>query len=391
MLKASGRIDRWFDVRIWLPAQLLWFVNAVVSPGLVHATAVAERSQQKASTQMRKMMLNLTFLLLTSLYLPFLGAENIVRVWNTLGASETRGTLPVELIEGPASLILQYLISQLFLGNAMQLLRVPVYQILQLIVKCSFVMSETALTEWMRPLTFDWGFVDAWLLSIVAVAITVSVLVPSTLPVAALFFAARHWVDSLNFQNGNIVLGMDGEGAFTTFTVHKLQIIFSLWFCCMALFFYSICQEQGNDTLNSVVSCPDFLRPTWGVAPGILVLFTVGLLQLVLSYVIRRHAMLRQQSLTRKSLDEEDEIGKDAHFGRLKWSPDQVIPIDGAVQKIQRILEQDPVGRVKALKQIEKMIFNREPVSKILDRVWARGQVGVPKQHLWSEAITEDP
>jgi len=342
----------------WLPPQLLLVINSVVLPYIIYFIALAERSKRKSEEEIRQMSLNFWFLVLISLILPFLGVSNpsIIDAWRKvkidLSFIDLSKFLAFNLIEHPGTFVVKYIISVVCVGNAMQLLKVPLYKLFQQVWKSLVVMSYTDLKEWMKPLPFPWGFWYAFMLGNVAISISMSVFVPSTLPIAALFFAVRHQIDAYNLQ-WNFDLGPDGAGTLAAHAVHLFRIIFCVWFGLMGAFFVGICSvvgQQGEDC----GTCPCWLQ-----AYGAYALLGVAFAAFVLSMLLERIAMRREQTQdddkalvyngldtwnpaeVRKSDDDDDQ--------RLSMDP----RVDNMLKAIQERLDQDPAQREKALERLE--------------------------------------
>merc|ERR1712113_779420 len=104
-------------------------------------------------------------------------------------------------------------------------------------------------------------------------------------------FAARHKVDRYNLSCGNMELGPDGEGAFATYAVHKLRMIFLLWWALMAAFFMKICSQGTGQHGKNRATCPPWMLG------GAYALCVVATLIFLLSWLTERYAWLHENTI----------------------------------------------------------------------------------------------
>lgn len=171
-----------------VPFFFLYCVNSVVVPTMIAHCARLSRPWQKDFQLRVRFMMNYFFLILLLFGLPLL---NLGTVWQlvqtlaSLGGAESHGH--VRLHFGRCTeFSLQYLISSTFIGALTEL-----FQFSQ--AMWMFVFADPS--KW----DFSFGFSFAFHLSICTLALTFSAINSALIPIAAVYFFSRYWVDKYLF------------------------------------------------------------------------------------------------------------------------------------------------------------------------------------------------
>jgi len=243
---------------------VLLLINSIVLPFAIQAVAVLEKSELKSKEELRQLDLNFYSLMLTSCIMPILKLSNIRDYISTMkenfepsaGYNFYRNAVHLfgkSLVLDSGEFALQYLIGSFALLNAFQLVKVPLYSIVMWLRLKLAALSKSERKECKEMLPYAWGWWYAWVLSVVAVAIVFSVLVPLTLPMATLFFWIRHQVDSYNLRHRYVDLGPDSEELFARAAAHKVRVIVCIWGCMMGFSFNWICHHKKH---SGECKCP---------------------------------------------------------------------------------------------------------------------------------------
>lgn len=91
-------------------------------------------------------------------------------------------------------------------------------------------------------------------MSIVALGLGLSNLIPGILPVATLFFTIKGEVDRFNLNQGIWVLGIENKGLLTVSVVYYMRLIVAVWWFVMGLVFIGETVCKGAPTWASYLS-----------------------------------------------------------------------------------------------------------------------------------------
>mmetsp|Transcript_4588 Transcript_4588/g.7973 ORF Transcript_4588/g.7973 Transcript_4588/m.7973 type:complete len:1070 (+) Transcript_4588:137-3346(+) len=225
-----------------VPTMVLLFINSMVVPEAIVNISRAERSAKKSDAEMRRLLVNFTFLFTTTVVVPFCNvasmSELISMTVETLNDKDAPAAHLQNIIYAmPGVFALKYLMNATFLTNTNQLLQIgqQVYQFVS--INC-FAVTERDIREYRKAWPFYWGYWYAWTLSIFSLGLIMSIVCPSTLPVAALFFFMKYKVDKHNLDTGVYTMGTDLEGSLAVRVVCYIRMVVGMWWFAMGLCSY---------------------------------------------------------------------------------------------------------------------------------------------------------
>jgi hypothetical protein len=244
----------WKSLLEQIPTLILLFINSVMVPALITAITYCERAAKLSDAEISRMMVNFFFLFTNTVIVPFCGvaslSELLEKFFKALQEQASSEPLRKLIFASPGVFALKYLMSATFISSINQLLQVP-----QITVRW-FQMNFLAVTnrdkkKFQEPWPFYWGYWYAWTLSIFALGLIMSVACPSTLPIAALFFFVKYWVDKYNLNNSVYACGTDVEGGLAIRVVYYLRFVVAFWWFAMGAMScaISMLDPQSNLTL----------------------------------------------------------------------------------------------------------------------------------------------
>merc|ERR1719277_244116 len=138
---------------------------------------------------------------------------------------------------------IRYLFSCALVSNCIALLTSYRFN-LQECITLTFVSVSPRDREAAQELPqWAWGYWYAWCLSIVAIALGASVMVPGTLPAACVFFILKYRVDKFNLKNRVYSCGPENLGVFTTGVVWRMELIVGSFWIAMGFMLYAASAE----------------------------------------------------------------------------------------------------------------------------------------------------
>jgi hypothetical protein len=121
--------------------------------------------------------------------------------------------------------IVQYIINCAFFGNIWSILQLSRYFVSKIRLRRAVTCSQKKRATERRE--FSYGYWYAWSLSVAAIGFILSSIVPSLLPVTALFFWIKYAVDYYLFQNKAFNPLHETSGLYAPQVVHYLSCIVS--------------------------------------------------------------------------------------------------------------------------------------------------------------------
>lgn len=335
-----------------LPPVCLLLINNLILPYSILHIALAERNRQKSNEELRQLYINFHFLVLTGIVLPFLGFDTLSQlvdmcwVWlQQKPIDNVAEELGSKLLNTSGNFTLRYMMSAVFLSNPFVLLKVPLVALFQMLRGRVFALPPREKLDNQKPIAFAWGFWYAWVLIIAGSGVIYSVVLPSLLPIMALFFATRRWVEEHNLRRGCVDASTDSEGTYAAAAVYHMMIVGVVWWCLMGVFFYTVCR-QAND-------CPAWLSP-YGC--GLLLLAPVVVV-LPVSWLNKRHTFLGLSSEKRGEHSLLEEVANE-RADEVNWQATQVVEKDPVIEEVRRLLqirsETDPKAREVVLQKLRE-------------------------------------
>lgn len=225
---------------------LLLGINSLLLPELIYRIAVAARYKQKSVEEIRQMQLNFYFLIINTVVLPILGKDSLKEILihtaalcGSLLRFESR-ELPHLLqdfctgfLNTRGFFVIQYLMSSAMLSNSIAFMAMHWTKLLKMLLLKIYAVSDRERDLCREPAVFAWGYWYAWTLSVVALGLSMSSIIPGTLPVATLFFTLKGFVDRYNLNRGVWVLDSENHGIFTIYVVYYMRVIVAAWWMLM--------------------------------------------------------------------------------------------------------------------------------------------------------------
>lgn len=312
----------------FVPQLPLLILNTAILPELINQITLLERSTRRSYVEMRGLVLYYYFLVLSTIIFPIFAKESSsddkVGLIPRFTAIQQRSSQRLEDLSGPqwvgegmcilvqasgdlfvqveGVFTLQYLFCTVFLSNLFYASAQLRNQLLQRITVDYFCVTSREKLEAMEPYEFCWGWNYAWSLSVVFLALFFSVLVPATLPTAALFFFVKLRVDQHNLDYRVFGLGSENKGVFTNLAAHRLRSIVGLWWIVMGCGFMFLARhtaDGGQDHLCTVNNPPSACRCSGARNVMNWLLFFSGIILTIVNYImsIKRSHMGLQRSL----------------------------------------------------------------------------------------------
>lgn len=234
----------WRTIIDGTPSWVLLANNSLLLPVLIGWISLFSRQSRTSQAELIQMQLNYVFLFLNTLVLPLLGLDSIrALVYYTQSTAigdlqQNHILLPELLISGPdgsGAFVLRYLWSCTFLTSANQLLQIPQEFLRAYFRWCAVTTKEK--DDARARLPFSWGYWYAFNLSILTLAVTLSICVPLVVPIALMFFAIRYHIDKYNFHYNVWSLGSETDGWFVPTVVFGMKIsVCTLWMVMACVF-----------------------------------------------------------------------------------------------------------------------------------------------------------
>ncbi|CAK9010553.1 CSC1-like protein 1 (Transmembrane protein 63A) [Durusdinium trenchii] len=210
----------WQWLYLQLPPMVILFINSLVLPYLIGEICHFQRNHTLSKAELNQMNMNYVFMVMNQLLIPLLGLTGIPALLEFLEVKlhdEKEDISILQLLDGsmlrsPGLFYVRYLLNCTFLTNTNSLLNLP-----QLFVRW--------LTSTPEPWNFAWGYWYAATLGILTTAVSLGVLVPSLLPIAALFFAMKYCVDSHILNTRAYRCGPESQGLFLPRVLFIMRMI----------------------------------------------------------------------------------------------------------------------------------------------------------------------
>jgi len=242
---------------------MLLGINSIILPELIYRIAVAARHKQKYVEEVRQMQLNFYFLVFNTVVLPILQKNSLKDMAVRAGALVGNlfslefglfSTLIHDVCSGflhstRGRFAIQYLMSSSFLSNAIALMAMHWMWVLKRILLRIYAVSDRERQLAREPAVFAWGYWYAWLLSVVALGLSMSSIIPGILPVGFIFFTIKGLVDRYNLNRGIWILGSENKGIFTIHVVYYMRFIVAAWWMFMGCVVVTAAQEVEDGTV----------------------------------------------------------------------------------------------------------------------------------------------
>jgi len=223
-LPEKGDIWQWLYLQ--LPPMVILFINSLVLPYWIGEICRFQRNHTLSKAELNQMNMNYVFMVMNQLLIPLLGLTGIPALLEFLEVKlndQHEDISILQLLDGsmlrsPGLFYVRYLLNCTFLTNTNSLLNLP-----QLCMRW--------LTSTPEPWNFAWGYWYAFTLGILSTAVSIGVLVPSLLPIGALFFAMKYCIDTRILSERAYLCGPESQGLFLPRVLFIMRmIVVGSWF-----------------------------------------------------------------------------------------------------------------------------------------------------------------
>uniref|UniRef100_A0A8B9JAA4 Transmembrane protein 63B n=1 Tax=Astyanax mexicanus TaxID=7994 RepID=A0A8B9JAA4_ASTMX len=224
----------------FFPTLLLWCFSALL-PTIVYYSAFFEAHWTRSGENRTTMHKCYTFLIFMVLLLPSLGLSSLDLFFRWL-FDKTCVFLPDN-----GAFFVNYVIASAFIGNAMDLLRIPgllMYMIRLLLARSA---AERRNVKKHQAYEFQFGAAYAWLMNVFTVVMTYSITCPIIVPFGLMYMLLKHLVDRYNMYYAYLPSKLDKKihsGAVN-------QVVAAPILCLFWLLFFSTVRT-GFDTATSM-------------------------------------------------------------------------------------------------------------------------------------------
>ncbi|XP_062980198.1 CSC1-like protein 1 [Elgaria multicarinata webbii] len=183
----------------FFPTVLLWSFSSLL-PSIVYYSTLLELHWTKSGEHRIMMHKVYIFLIFMVLILPSLGLTSLDFFfrWVFDNASESKVRLECVFLPDQGAFFVNYVIASSFIGNGMELLRLPglvLYTIRMILAKSS---AERKNVKQHQAFQFEFGAMYAWTLCVFTVIMTYSITCPIIVPFGLIYLLLRHSVDRYN-------------------------------------------------------------------------------------------------------------------------------------------------------------------------------------------------
>lgn len=223
----------------FFPTLLLWSFSALL-PTLVYYSTLFEAHWTKSAENRIMMHKVYIFLIFMVLILPSLGLTSLDVFFRWLfdKSMDTNGRIRLECVFLPdqGAFFVNYVIASAFIGNGMELLRLPgliLYTIRMIMAKSA---AERRNIKQHQAFEYQFGAMYAWLLCVFTVITAYSITCPIIVPFGLIYMLLKHIVDRHNLYYAYLPTKLDRKIHFAAVN----QSLAAPILCIMWLFFFSL-------------------------------------------------------------------------------------------------------------------------------------------------------
>ncbi|XP_061626978.1 CSC1-like protein 2 isoform X3 [Phyllopteryx taeniolatus] len=234
----------------FFPTLLLWAFSALL-PTIVYYSAFFEAHWTRSGENRTTMHKCYTFLIFMVLLLPSLGLSSLDVFFRWLFDKKflANGTVRFECVFLPdnGAFFVNYVIASAFIGNAMDLLRIP--GLLMYMIRLCLAPSAADRRNVKRhqAYEFQFGAAYAWIMNVFTVVMAYSITCPIIVPFGLMYMLLKHLVDRYNMYYAYLPSKLDKKihsGAVT-------QVVAAPILCLFWLLFFST-MRTGFETPTSM-------------------------------------------------------------------------------------------------------------------------------------------
>ncbi|KAK2545016.1 CSC1-like protein 1 [Columba livia] len=221
----------------FFPTLLLWSFSALL-PTIVYYSTLLELHWTK-STENRIMMHKVyIFLIFMVLILPSLGLTSLDFFFRWLfdrESSDSAVRLECVFLPDQGAFFVNYVIASAFIGNGMELLRLPgliLYTIRMIMAKST---AERKNIKQQQAFEYEFGAMYAWMLCVFTVIMAYSITCPIIVPFGLIYMLLKHMVDRYNLYYAYLPAKLEKKMHFAAVN----QALAAPILCLFWLFFFS--------------------------------------------------------------------------------------------------------------------------------------------------------
>nr|XP_023683842.1 CSC1-like protein 2 isoform X2 [Paramormyrops kingsleyae] len=220
----------------FFPTLLLWSFSALL-PTIVYYSAFFEAHWTRSGENRTTMHKCYTFLIVMVLLLPSLGLTSLDYFFRWLFDKNLveDGKVRLECVFLPdnGAFFVNYVIASAFIGNAMDLLRIPGLLMYMIRLCLASSAAERRNVKRHQAYEFQFGAAYAWMMCIFTVVMTYSITCPIIVPFGLMYMLLKHLVDRYNMYYAYLPSKLDKKihsGAVNQVVAAPILCLFWLLF-----------------------------------------------------------------------------------------------------------------------------------------------------------------
>ncbi|XP_062851933.1 CSC1-like protein 2 isoform X2 [Trichomycterus rosablanca] len=220
----------------FFPTLLLWSFSALL-PTIVYYSAFFEAHWTRSGENRTTMHKCYTFLIFMVLLLPSLGLSSLDLFFRWLFDKTflEKATVRFECVFLPdnGAFFVNYVIASAFIGNAMDLLRIPGLLMYMIRLCLARSAAERRNVKKHQAYEFQFGAAYAWLMNVFTVVMAYSIICPIIVPFGLMYMLLKHLVDRYNMYYAYLPSKLDKKihsGAVNQVVAAPILCLFWLLF-----------------------------------------------------------------------------------------------------------------------------------------------------------------
>ncbi|XP_043110938.1 CSC1-like protein 2 isoform X1 [Puntigrus tetrazona] len=220
----------------FFPTLLLWCFSALL-PTIVYYSAFFEAHWTRSGENRTTMHKCYTFLIFMVLLLPSLGLSSLDVFFRWLFDKKflDEATVRFECVFLPdnGAFFVNYVIASAFIGNAMDLLRIPYFLMYMIRLCLARSAAERRNVKKHQAYEFQFGAAYAWMMNVFTVVMTYSITCPIIVPFGLMYMLLKHLVDRYNMYYAYLPSKLDKKihsGAVNQVVAAPILCLFWLLF-----------------------------------------------------------------------------------------------------------------------------------------------------------------
>ncbi|XP_015712725.1 CSC1-like protein 1 isoform X2 [Coturnix japonica] len=221
----------------FFPTLLLWSFSALL-PTIVYYSTLLESHWTKSAENRIMMHKVYIFLIFMVLILPSLGLTSLDFFFRWLfdrESSDSAIRLECVFLPDQGAFFVNYVIASAFVGNGMELLRLPgliLYTIRMIMAKSS---AERKNIKQQQAFEYEFGAMYAWMLCVFTVIMAYSITCPIIVPFGLIYMLLKHMVDRYNLYYAYLPAKLEKKMHFSAVN----QALAAPILCLFWLYFFS--------------------------------------------------------------------------------------------------------------------------------------------------------